>query len=110
VNKVATAVALCFHPASSSALTPDQKELVKARLAGRMNADGVLRLVSASGRSQGVNRLLAEARFREILARALAPVRKRRPTRPTRASRERRLEEKRLLAVRKAARRRQDAV
>lgn len=106
VNKTATAVALCFHPDSSSVLTPIQKDLVKARLVNRINADGVLRLASTSARSQAANRFLVEIRFRKMLASALEPVRKRRPTLPTGVSRERRLEGKRLLAARKENRRR----
>ncbi|MDR1520469.1 MAG: aminoacyl-tRNA hydrolase [Planctomycetota bacterium] len=104
VNKVATAVTLCFHPDSSAALSPGQLDLLKARLANRFNAKGILRLTAADGRTQGVNRSLALARFRELLNRALTPVKRRRPTRPSRAADEKRLAGKRRLAARKTGR------
>lgn len=104
VNKVATAATLCFHPESSGALTPAQKELLGIRLANRINADGVLRITSDEGRSQSGNRVRAGVRFRELLAEALRPVKKRRATRPSRASVERRLMDKRFRAARKANR------
>ncbi len=104
VNKVATAATLCFHPDSSSVLSPAQKALLKAKLANRINADGVLRIATDQARSQSGNRVLAEARFCELLADALKPVKKRRPTRPTRASRERRLTDKRMRSARKGER------
>lgn len=105
VNKVATAAALCFHPASSGSLTPEQKETLAVRLANRINADGVLRVSSEVGRSQSGNRALAVLRFRELLAQALKPVKKRRPTRPGPAAVRRRLADKRFRSLRKAGRR-----
>ena len=104
VNKVETAATLCFHPDSSGALSPAAKELVKSRLANRINADGVLRISSHAGRTQAGNRALAERRFCELLAESLKPVKKRRPTRPSRASKERRLLDKRFRSVRKTDR------
>ena len=104
VNKVATAATLCFHPDSSGAFSPAQKEIVKAKLANRINADGVLRITSDEGRSQSGNRAAATERFCRLLEEALRPVRKRRPTRPSRASIERRLVDKRFRAARKSTR------
>lgn len=104
VNKVATAVAICFHPESSSALTRAQKEIIGVKLANRINTNGILRLVAEDARSQVGNRALACERLRILLEEALRPVKKRRPTRPTAASRERRLAEKRQRAARKADR------
>lgn len=107
VNKVATAATLSFHPDSSSALSPAQKETLKTKLANRINADGVLRVAMDQARSQSANRALAEERFRELLAEALKPVKKRRPTRPSRSSVERRLTDKRIRSAQKNERRRQ---
>ena len=106
VNKVATAATLCFHPDSGGTLSPAQKEILRVKLANRINADGVLRVTSDAGRSQSGNRALAARRFCELLAEALKPVKKRHPTKPGRAARERRLTDKRLLAARKVQRRR----
>lgn len=107
VNKVATAVRLYFHPASSPSLSLAQREMVQRRLANRINAEGVLKVASDAERTQSANRALAEERFRQLLAQALQPVKKRVATRPTRASRERRLTDKRIQSARKANRRAQ---
>lgn len=108
VNKVATAVTLCFHPGSSSVLTPFQKEVIRIKLARRINVDGVLRIAAEDERSQSGNRRLASERFCFLLAEALRPRKKRKPTRPTRGSVERRLQDKKLRSVRKANRRKDD--
>lgn len=105
VNKVATAVTLCFHPGGSRVLTDAQKERIGRALANRINADGILRITAEDGRSQSGNRALASLRFRQLLFKALLPVKKRTPTRPTKASRERRLADKRLRSARKSDRR-----
>lgn len=105
VNKVATAVALCFHVDGSGVLSEGRKALLRTRLAGRINADGVLRVLCEEGRSQSGNRVLAGLRFVELLRGALRPVKRRRATRPTHSSVERRLWEKRLLSARKSERR-----
>ncbi|MCD8350329.1 MAG: aminoacyl-tRNA hydrolase [Planctomycetaceae bacterium] len=104
VNKVATAATLCFHPASSGVLTPVQKERVARRLANRINVDGVLRITAADARTQSANRSSADARFCELIHDALKVQKKRRPTRPSRGSIERRLVDKRFRAARKAGR------
>jgi ribosome-associated protein len=84
---------------ASSALTPAQKRRVIAK-AGR-----VLRAVAQDERSQWRNRELAVERLVETLRRALAVTRPRRPTAPTQASRERRLEHKRRRSQAKRLRR-----
>ncbi len=104
VNKVETAATLCFHPASASTLSPVQKHLVETRLANRINADGILKITASDSRSQSGNRAMAEMRFRELLADILRPVKKRRPTKPTYASRQKRLTDKREQSLRKANR------
>lgn len=104
VNKVSSAVTLCFYPDSSEILSPAQKALVRTKLANRINAEGILKVTSDSLRSQSGNRFLAGQRFCLLLAEALRPVKKRTPTRPTRASRERRLADKRAVSHRKSER------
>lgn len=108
VNKVATAATLCFHPASSSALTAMQKEIVARRLARRINVDGVLRISAEDERSQSGNRRLAAKRFCELMAESLRPRKRRVATRPTRGSIERRLLDKKRRAAKKANRQRGD--
>jgi ribosome-associated protein len=84
---------------SSSALTPTQKRRVIAK------AGPVIRAVAQDERSQWRNRELAVERLVESLRQALRVERKRRPTAPTAASRERRLEQKRRRSQTKRLRR-----
>jgi ribosome-associated protein len=80
------------------------EEAQKDRLIGR--AGSPITAVSQDARGQARNRELALRRLAEKIAAGLATPRRRRPTRPTRASRERRLEEKRRAGERKRTRRR----
>lgn len=105
VNKVETAVTLCFHPESASTLSSVQKDRVRAALANRINAEGILKITADDSRTQSANRTNATLRFARLLAEALKPIKKRRPTKPGRASVERRLASKRKQAERKSARR-----
>lgn len=94
VNKVATAVQLRFDVFNSPSLASDIKGRL-IRLAGkRVNADGVLVLESRRFRTQESNREDAVRKFTELLRRSLLPPKPRRKTRPTAASREKRLQEK----------------
>ena len=93
VNKSSTAVQL-FFPVNESSLPGELKERVTARYARRMTADGVLILKAQGARSQELNRKAALCRLQEMLERVAVVSDVRRPTRPTRASQRRRLEEK----------------
>jgi ribosome-associated protein len=99
-NVTASRIEATFDPAASSALTEDQKRRVVAR------CGPVVRATAQDTRSQARNRELALERLRSRLASALATRRKRRPTRPTAASRQRRLESKRRRGEVKRQRRR----
>ena len=94
VNKVATAVQLRFDAARSPSLPPEVlQRLVK--LAGlRMTADGVLILIAQRFRSQERNRADARARLAALIAQAAIAPTPRHPTRPTLASKRRRLQAK----------------
>ena len=91
-NKAETRVEAVFDVADSASLSAAQKRRVVAR------AGPVLRAVAQDERSQARNRELAVERLVAKLAEALRVERRRRPTRPTAASRERRLAEKRRRA------------
>jgi len=95
VNRSATRVELHFDVAGSPSLSDDQRRRVLSRLGTYLSKDGTLRLVCQSHRSQKQNRDEVLARFTALLRAALEPRRTRRPTRPTAASRERRLAAKR---------------
>jgi ribosome-associated protein len=93
VNKVATAVQLRFDPAAAG-LDPGIRARLRSLAGRRMTKDGVLVIAAQRFRTQEQNRADALDRLVELLRAAAVPVKKRRPTRPTLASRERRLGEK----------------
>ncbi|MEO6897859.1 MAG: alternative ribosome rescue aminoacyl-tRNA hydrolase ArfB [Caldimonas sp.] len=103
VNKVSSAIHLRFDVAASSLPEP-----VKARLLGRadrrLSDDGVLVIKAQRHRTQEANRRDALARLNELVASAAEVPKTRRPTRPTRASKERRLEGKSVRAQVKVGR------
>jgi ribosome-associated protein len=96
----ASRIEAIFDVRESHALTDEQKRRVMARCGPRVTA------VAQDARGQARNRELALERLRERLTKALHVPRSRRATKPTKASRERRLESKRRASQRKAARRR----
>jgi len=98
-NVTASRVEASFDVVGSSALSETQRERLLARIGPRVVA------ISQDARSQTRNRELALTRLGERLAGALALPRRRRPTRPTAASRERRLQDKRRATERKRERR-----
>jgi ribosome-associated protein len=104
VNKVSTAVELRFDITASS-LPPDVKARLSALAGHRLTGDGVLLIDSREHRSQGQNRETARARLLALLQHAARRPKTRRPTKPKRAARERRLESKKHRGEIKAARR-----
>ena len=94
VNKVATAVQLRFDVARSPALPEDVRRRLMALSGRRLTLDGVLVLDARQHRSQERNRQDARERLAELIRRAATPPRPRVPTRPTLASKRRRLEAK----------------
>jgi ribosome-associated protein len=99
-NVTASRVEAVFDVEASRSLTDAQKRRVIAKVGPRVTA------VAQDARSQARNRELALERLRRRLRAALAVPRPRKPTRPTAAARERRLDEKRRAAERKRGRRR----
>jgi ribosome-associated protein len=98
-NVTASRIEAVFDVEASTALAAEQKRRITARYGPRVVA------VAQDARSQTRNRELALQRLRRRLEGALAVPRQRHPTRPTEASRRRRLEAKRRQAERKRARR-----
>ena len=95
VNRSATRVELLFDVAHSPSLTEAQRERLLERLAGRIDSEGILRVVAQSERSQLRNRQEAIARFQALLQQALREPKPRRRTKPPRWAKERRLAAKR---------------
>ncbi|MBZ0128913.1 MAG: aminoacyl-tRNA hydrolase [Rhodobacteraceae bacterium] len=104
VNKVSTAVELRFEAARSPSLTPAVKARLR-RIAGRKwTSDGALIVTAEKHRSQAMNRELAAEKLAEMIRAALVQPKKRIRTRPTLASKRRRLDAKSQRAGVKAMR------
>ena len=101
VNKVSSRVELMFDINNSSALSDVEKTKIFEKLANRINSEGVLLLSSEETRSQLKNKQLVISRFVELLEEALKPEKKRRKTKPTAASREKRINAKKKLSNKK---------
>lgn len=101
VNTTSSRVEIRWNPGRSRALTEDQKARIAMRLATRLDSEGGIRVAASDTRSQRQNRLLAEQRLEALVARALVVPKKRVATRPTRASKEKRLREKKIRGQRK---------
>jgi ribosome-associated protein len=98
-NVTASRIEAVFDVDASGALSDDQRDLLRRRVGERVTA------VAQDARSQARNRELALERLREKLEAGLRRPKPRRPTRPSRAARERRLEQKRRTSERKRKRR-----
>jgi ribosome-associated protein len=93
VNKVATAVELRFDIGASS-LPDDVKARLRVIAGSRLTSDGILLIDSRVHRTQAQNREAARVRLVALIQQATKRPRKRRPTRPSTASREKRLDSK----------------
>lgn len=94
VNKVSTAVELRFDVPASASLPPVVRASLR-RLAGRrLTKEGVLVIRAERHRTQELNRADARARLADLVRQASVQPKRRIPTRPTKASKERRLESK----------------
>jgi ribosome-associated protein len=103
VNKVETRVTIEVS-VDALPLPEDKKELVRARLASRINKEGVLRVTSQATRTQSTNRDRALARMEELLRDALVEEKPRRKTRVPKGVKLKRLEEKKKLGEKKKLR------
>ena len=106
VNTSSTRIELLWDLARSTVVNDELRARLQEKLASRLDADGMVRVVASDRRSQAQNRSAAADRLAEIVRRAIVVPRKRRPTRPTAASREQRLAEKKRRGERKRDRRR----
>ncbi|MEJ2209038.1 MAG: alternative ribosome rescue aminoacyl-tRNA hydrolase ArfB [Anaerolineae bacterium] len=103
-QKSSTRVELLFDVASSPSLDANQQARVMKRLAGYIDAEGVLHLVSQSERSQYRNREEVVERFEALMRQALKRRKRRKPTKPSAASKERRLQRKKRRSQKKKRR------
>ena len=104
VNKVASKVELRFDLPGTRALAPEVKARLRTIAAGKLDSDGRILLTSQRTRDQVKNLADAREKLAELVRRALFVPKPRRPTKPSRGSKERRLEGKRHDARTRAGR------
>ena len=93
VNTTDTRVELVWSLASTASLSAAQKELVARQLRHRV-VDGEITIVASQYRSQHRNREAARVRLEELVTKAMIPPKSRHATKPSRAARQRRLDDK----------------
>ena len=106
VNKVSTKVELTFDVENSNALSLAEKERIYNKIANRLTKDNVLILHSDESRSQHKNKEYITKRFLDLMEFALTVPKKRRKSKPSRSSIEKRLKSKKKDALKKVNRRR----
>jgi ribosome-associated protein len=105
VNTSSTRVEVRWYVLASAVLDDVQRERLLQGLAGRVDADGSVRVVASDSRSQRQNRDAAETRLADLVRGALVIPKTRRPTKPSRAVKRRRLEAKKKQGEKKRERR-----
>lgn len=94
VNKVETMVEGYLNIATSTLLNDDEKKLVNSKLINKINADGNLLVKSQVERSQLGNKLLVIKKMNDLVTKALIVPKKRKPTKPGKAAKEKRIDTK----------------
>lgn len=105
VNKTESRVELLWSPQKSRCLSEAQKNLIHERLHFRISDEGVLIMGCEKHRSQHQNREEVTDRFLHLIQVSIVPVKKRRPTKPTRSSIEKRISSKKIRGEVKRSRR-----
>ena len=105
VNKVATAVQLRFNAKNSGNISAKVYKRLRAIAGSKLTEDGILIIVSREHRSQSQNRRVALDKLISLLQQAAKKPKHRTPTRPSQASVEKRLRNKRLQSEKKKSRR-----
>ena len=108
VNKVNTKITLYFDVENSELLNDIEKEKIKAALKNRLTKENVLLLQSDNNRTQLTNKEEAIKRFYQLINEVFIVKKKRRATKPTFASKKRRLEGKKLHSDKKSNRKKID--
>jgi ribosome-associated protein len=108
VNKVNTKVELRFQIKQSHILDEDEKQILLSKLGKRISGEGFLIIQSQETRSQLKNKEEAIKKFFAILKKTLKPRKKRKKTRPSLTSRQKRLDDKRLHSEKKSLRKNPD--
>lgn len=108
VNTSSTRIELLWDVSHSAAVTDEQRHRLLEKLSARLDADGFIRVVASTRRSQQQNREEAEERLAQLVRQALVVPKARKKTKPSRAAKERRLSDKKRHGERKQNRRQRD--
>ena len=103
-NKTSTKVELSFHVENSKGLSKAEKGRIRRKLENRINREGFLKMSSEDSRSQNSNREIVIYNFLELIKSALKRQKPRKKTKPTRASKLKRLHSKKKRSEIKANR------
>lgn len=104
VNKVNTKVELRFSIPDSQLLRDREKDILVEKIGSRLTLSQELIIVSQKERTQLKNKAICVIKFYELLQKSLTPIKKRKPTKPTRASKEKRLDQKKARSEKKSFR------
>ena len=94
VNKVETMVEGYWNVAASALIKEDEKQLLLHKLANKINSQGLLQVKSQADRSQLSNKMDVINKMNELITRALIIPKKRKATKPGKAAREKRIDNK----------------
>jgi ribosome-associated protein len=101
VNKVSSKVELLFSINESTLFTDEEKLLLNTKLQSRLSKDGFLQVICDEERSQYLNKETALAKLNDILVKALHQPKKRKASKPSKASKAARMDDKRRAALKK---------
>ena len=105
VNTSSTRIELLWDLTRSQAVTDEERARIREKLAPRLDSEGMVRVVASDRRSQQQNKQAADERLAALVRHALHVPKRRRPTKPTKAAKERRLSEKKRRSEKKRDRR-----
>ncbi len=106
VNKVSSKIELTFDLENSNSLSDEEKQLLKSKLSSKLTKEYFLILFCDESRSQHRNKELAIKRFLELIKKNLIKPKKRKATKPSKASIKRRIENKQKTSLKKVLRKR----
>ncbi len=104
VNKVETMAEALWHVASSAHFTEEEKARIQEKLETKINKEGYLTTTSSVTRSQLENKLIAQKKLEDLVTKSLLQPKKRKPTKPSKAAKEKRLDSKKKESLKKEMR------
>ncbi len=104
VNKVETKIQLIFDVINSDSLKEEEKKRILVKLQNRIDKNGVLRITSQTERSQFMNKGKVIKKFYSLIDKALEEEKVRTKTKPSKASKEERIQSKKKISVKKVLR------